>query len=77
MRWSEFCDLLSGLGPETALLRVAAVRAEEDPDAIRHFTPAQRRIRSQWRTRRAKQRSALETGQFLRQMQAAFAALAR
>lgn len=75
MRWTEFRDLLSGLGPESALMRVVSIRAEEDKDVLKHFTPEQRRIRSQWRNRAAKQKPKGEVDSFLRQMQKTFAAL--
>ncbi|MEI3239822.1 MAG: hypothetical protein V8S32_07290 [Lachnospiraceae bacterium] len=48
MRWDEFAALLSGIGPETALGRVVAIRSETDPDILKHYTPEQRRIRDSW-----------------------------
>lgn len=51
MPWTEFCSLLSGLMHDTPLGRIVAVRAEEDREALKHFTPEQRRIRSEWRAR--------------------------
>lgn len=77
MKWSEFRDLLSGLGPESALMRVVNIRAEEDKDVLKHFTPEQRRIRSQWRNRAARQKPQAEVASFLQQMQKTFAALYR
>jgi len=75
MKWTEFRDLLSGLGPESALMRVVSIRAEDDKDILKHFTPEQRRIRSQWRNKAAKQRPQKELDSFLRQMQQTFAAM--
>lgn len=51
MRWDEFAALLSGIGPETALGRVVAIRSETDPDILKHYTPEQRRIRDSWMAR--------------------------
>lgn len=51
MPWTEFCSLLSGLMHDTPLGRIVAIRAEEDKEALKRFTPEQRRIRSQWRRR--------------------------
>lgn len=48
MRWDEFAALLSGIGPETALGRIVAIRSETDPDILKHYTPEQRRIRDSW-----------------------------
>ena len=72
MAWTEFCDLLSGLSANTALMRVVSVRAEEDPEVLKDFTPEQRRIRSRRRNRMAKQKSAQDVNSFLAQMQAVF-----
>jgi hypothetical protein len=49
MTWGEFCTLLKGLGPETPLGRVVAVRSEKDPARIKKFSPAERKIRTAWR----------------------------
>ena len=54
MSWDEFSDLLSGIGPDTALGRIVVIRAEEDEEILKHFTPEQCRIRREWRTKQAK-----------------------
>ena len=54
MRWDEFAALLSGIGPETALGRVVAIRSETDPDILKHYTQEQRRIRDSWMARKKK-----------------------
>lgn len=51
MPWTEFCSLLSGLMHDTPLGQIVAIRAEEDKEALKRFTPEQRRIRSEWRRR--------------------------
>ena len=55
MKWDEFASLLSGLGPDTALGRIVAIRTEEDKEILKNFTPEQHRIRNEWKHRRAKQ----------------------
>ncbi|MCC8064449.1 MAG: bacteriophage Gp15 family protein [Clostridiales bacterium] len=77
MKWSEFCDLLTGLGPDTALMRVVSIRSEEDKEMLKHFTPAQRRMRSQWRTRTAQKKNPKDVAQGLAQIQAMFASLSK
>ena len=72
MSWDEFTDLLSGISPDTALGRIVAIRAEEDKDILKHFTPEQRRIRNEWRTRQAKKISPEERDKFLEAMKQAF-----
>lgn len=76
MSWDEFRDLLSGLSPDTALGRMVAIRAEEDKEILKQFTPEQQRIRSQWRNRMAKQKRAEDTADFLAQMQNVFRQMA-
>lgn len=54
MSWDEFCTLLAGILPETPLGYIVSIRSENDREKLKHFTPEQKRIRSQWRTRQAK-----------------------
>ena len=49
MKWLEFSALISGIGPDTALGRVVAIRAETDKEVIKHFSDDQRRIWREWR----------------------------
>lgn len=51
MEWGEFCTLLTGIMPDTPLGMIVQVRAEEDKDVLKHFTPEQRSIRNAWRSR--------------------------
>ena len=44
MKWDEFKDLLTGIGPETPLGRIVAIRAEDDKEMLKQFTPEQNRI---------------------------------
>lgn len=53
--WDEFCSLLAGLSPDTALGRVVTIRSETDKNVIKHFTSDQRRIYDDWRNRNAKE----------------------
>lgn len=53
MKWDEFRDLLVGIGPETPLGRIVAIRAENDKEVLKHFSQEQHRIRNEWRCRRA------------------------
>ncbi len=75
MTWREFAALLAGLGQDTPLGRVAAIRAENDPERLKEFTPAMRSIRAEWRTRRAARRPAREVESFLADMERAFLTL--
>lgn len=57
MSWSEFCTLLSGLMPETPLGQVVSIRSEKDPKVLKNFTKEQKKIRSDWLNRKARQRN--------------------
>lgn len=76
MQWDEFCDYLSGIGPDTPLGRVVAIRAEEDKDVLRHFSREHHRIRNEWRSKRAKQVSKEEMDSVLDQLKQAFIEMA-
>lgn len=75
MKWREFAALLAGLDERTPLGRVAAIRAEDDPERLREFTPAMRRLRSAWRNRQAQRMPPQEVEAFLEEMKRAFLAL--
>lgn len=77
MSWDEFKDLLSGLPPESPLGRIAQIRLEDDKDIIKHFTSSQKKIRSEWRRRKAKEVSETDRAQFLEQMKNTFIQMAK
>lgn len=76
MKWDEFADLLSGLGPDTALGRIVSIRAEDNDEILKHFTPEQHRIRSEWRRKQAKAVSLEDRDAFLEELKKAFLAMA-
>lgn len=76
MSWEEFKQMLTGLGPSTVLARIVTIRTEEDKETLKHFTKEQRRIRSEWRNRKAQQVSEKDREIFLKQMKQAFIQMA-
>ena len=76
MKWNEFADLLCGIGPDTALGRIVAIRAETDEKILKQFTPEQNRIRDEWRKKRAKQVSIKERDAFLEETKETFLSMA-
>jgi len=54
MRWDEFVALLSGIGPETPLGRVVAIRTETDRNVIKGFTKSQKAMHEEWQKRKVK-----------------------
>lgn len=55
MKWDEFCSLLRGLSADSPLGRIVQIRAENAPERLKYFIAHQKKIRSDWRNRRAKQ----------------------
>lgn len=69
LHYADWVKLVSGLMDDTPLGRVVAVRSEGNPDILKGFTPAQHRIRSEWRAFQAKQRiQAMSMDDWMRQM---------
>ncbi len=75
MRWLEFKALLEGLGPDTPLGRIVAIRSEENRDVLAAFTPQQREIRSEWRKRKAREAAPESLEKMLGMMQGIFEGL--
>ena len=48
MDWGEFTSYLSGLNGETPLGNIVRIRSEKDPEALKKFSPEERRIRNDW-----------------------------
>ncbi len=76
MKWDEFKALLCGVAPETPLGRIVSIRAEDDKDILKHFTKEQKRIRSEWRNRKAKKVSETQLDDMLEQLKRGFMAMA-
>ena len=76
MKWSEFRSLLVGISSETALGKIVSIRAENDPNMLKSFTPEQNRIRAEWRNKRAARKPQEQVDSFLDQMKKAFISLA-
>lgn len=76
MRWDEFVSLLSGIGPNTALGRVVSIRAENDKEMLKHFTPGMKKIRDEWRLKKARQMSVSQRDAFLEEMKNTFIRMA-
>lgn len=72
MKWREFKALVSGLSSDSPLGKLVCIRAEDDPEVLKHFSKAQRSIRNEWRSRRAKAMPRKDLDQFLASMQQAF-----
>lgn len=76
MKWDEFRDLLTGLGPDTALGRVVAIRSEDDKGVLKHFTKDQMQIRNKWRARTAKKKPKEDLDKILEALKNTFISMA-
>lgn len=76
MKWREFSYLLGGLDHKTPLGRIATIRAENDPEALKQFSPQMRRIRSEYRSKAAKKRTPKDTASFIESMKQALISMA-
>ncbi len=74
MPWEEFKQLIVGIGPETPLGRIVQIRAENDTNRLKNFTPEQHRIRNEWRMRKMKKnpRAEADRDAMLMQLKDAF-----
>lgn len=54
MDWDEFVTLLSGINGDTPLGSVVRIRSEKDPKRRKEFTPEERRIYNEWKSRKMK-----------------------
>lgn len=76
MRWSEFRSLLVGIGPDTILGRIVAIRSEDDKEMLKHFTKEQMRIRNEWRLRHSRAMNKKDAEKAIDGMERAFLRMA-
>ena len=76
MPWIEFKQMLAGIGPDTALGRVVAIRSETDNEILKHFTKEQNRIRNEWLLKRAKHMAETDMAKILDGFKQAFIQMA-
>ena len=77
MSWREFSYFLEGLSHESPLGLIISIRAENDPDALKSFTPEQKKIRSEYRRKMALKKSDKEVENAIEQFKQAFIQLAK
>lgn len=56
--WAEVKNLIRGLSSDTPLGNIIAIRSENDKNTLKKFTPAQHKIRNDWRRKVADKKSA-------------------
>ena len=77
MSFREFAYLIEGLSDTTPLGRIVAIRAENNPEHLKEFTPEQRKIRSEYRRKAASKKTKKEVGDAIEQFKQAFISLAK
>ena len=73
--WAEFSALLSGLSAETALGRIVSIRSETDADTIKRFSPYQKKIYDDWRTKQSERMTEGEYAAEMRKLEASLFSL--
>lgn len=67
--------MLSGIAPDTVLGRVVEIRSETDKDAIKKFTPGQKRIYDEWKEFKMSNLSEMQFEKEMKELEADIAAL--
>lgn len=75
MKWKEFSMLLNGLGSDTPLGRIVAIRSEDNAEAVKKMTPDQKRLRNDWRKRQAARKSDAEIKAMYADLQSAIVSM--
>ncbi len=76
MKWKEFSQFMEGMDSKSPIGRIVAIRSEDDPEVLKNFSQDQRKIRNDWRSRRARQMPQNEVDSFLESMKQAFLSMA-
>ena len=77
MKWGEFSSLLSGLNGDTLLGNIVRIRSEKDPKVIKNFTENEKRIRSKWLNKNAKEISHEDYQQAMESIKNMFKSIAK
>lgn len=78
MDWVEFTTLLAGIMPDTPLGNIISIRAEDDADALKHYSDEQHRIRNEWRDRQTQRMIAnMSKEEVMREVQAMFVGMCK
>lgn len=77
MKWGEFSSLLSGLNGDTPLGNIVRIRSEKDPKVIKNFTESEKKIRSKWLNKNAKQISREDYQQAMESIKNMFKSMAK
>lgn len=77
MSWREFSYYINGLSGDTPLGRIISIRAEKDPDTVKHMTDDEKRIRNEYRKKMAFKKSDKERDRALDEMKQVFLKMAK
>ena len=77
MKWGEFSSLLSGLNGDTPLGNIVRIRSEKEPKVIKNITEREKKIRSKWLNKNAKQISREDYQQAMESIKNMFKSMAK
>lgn len=77
MKWGEFSSLLSGLNGDTPLGNIVRIRSEKNQKVIKNFTENEKRIRSKWLNKNAKEISHEDYQQAMESIKNMFKSIAK
>lgn len=77
MSYGEFSSYISGLNSETALGHLVRVRSEKNPDMIKNFTSAEKKIRNEWNSKHVKQMSQEDYEQAMKNLEKIFISMGK
>lgn len=69
--------LINGLSGDTPLGRIISIRAETDPDTIKHMTEDEKRVRTEYRRKMAFKKTDKDCDRALDEMKQAFMNMAK
>lgn len=70
--WGEFANMLGGIMPQTPLGQIISIRSEENPDILKNFTPEQKKMRREWRSKQSKIMSEKECERMMKELEQVF-----
>lgn len=76
MEYAEFCNLVSGLMPDTPLGNIIQIRSEDDEEILKNFNQEQKNIRWEYRNKIAKKVNEEDFKNVIAEMQKAFKEMA-
>lgn len=75
LSWGELCSDIAGLNGDTPLGNVIRIRSEKDPEVIKKFSQAERKIYNKWNNRQITAMSEQDYEQAMKNIEKVFLAI--